>query len=128
MRKIAVPILGVALYPILMLAFPTERTIMRLWAAAMLTLASIAGAQVSRYISKKQAGALFIAAVGSLAAAMVSGLLSLRPETLEYELGLLAVIFVALGIPAHALLLKILEERRTRQGENGTLRNRICLK
>lgn len=120
LAQIVVPIVAVFAFPVLMLVFPSERTVIRLWAAAMLIISFAAGQEISRLLSKKAALAWLVGDVIALAALMASGVLSLKVGSLEYELGLLAVMFVGLALPASAMQAKIIEERRRRASMAGS--------
>ena len=121
LRRIAVPILASAAFPILMLVSPTERTMIRLWAAAMLIVSFTAGHEISRVVSRRVASGWLVGSLAVLAVLMITGVLSLQQgNPLPYRMGVLAAGIVGLGVPVSALQARILRERRKKgDGSSG---------
>ena len=77
----------------------------------MLMISALSGNAIAPYIRKQWTVTWLALTVIGLAAAMISGLLVLEVSTLEYELGLVALLIVALGVPTHATVRAIARER-----------------
>lgn len=111
--NVGMTVLGMSCFPVLMLAIPTERNIIFLWSTAMMILSLRAGSDIAPSISKKAAIRWLIVDVAVFLVLVPLGVLGRlgSAETLEHELGSLAVMQVGIFIPIGVWLAKITEER-----------------
>lgn len=109
--NVGMTVLGMICFPVLMLAIPTERNITFLWSAAMMILSFRTGSDIAPSISKKAAIRWLIVDVALFLVLVLLGILDVGAETLEHELGSLAVMLVGIFIPIGVWLSKITEER-----------------
>ena len=120
MRKllsVIVPVISMAIFPILMLVSPSEQTILRLWGAAMLVLSFIAGREVSGALSLKGAFAWLLGDIALLMVLAFSGVLGHSP-TLAHKMGMVATYIVGLALPVAAMQAKMFERRWKARRQN----------
>jgi hypothetical protein len=116
--EVAFPILGTVAFPILLLSFPTEGTMIKAWSAAMLLISFTAGHEISHALSRKVACGWLAADVALLVVLVMTGVLSLQQgNALPYRMGILSAIILGLGLPAAALQAKVLEKRRRKASD-----------
>ncbi len=110
--NVGLPVLCMSCFPVVMLAFPTESTIARLWSAAMRVLSTRIGMDMAPWITRK--AALWWLAVDAvvLVVLMSWGVLDISAASLGHRLGALAAMQVALFLPIGVLLSGLLEGRR----------------
>ena len=110
--NVGVPVLCMSCFPILLLAFPTESTIARLWSAAMMVLSTRIGMDVAPWIARKAALWWLAADAVVLVVLMSWGVLDISAASLGYRVGSLAAMQVGLFLPIGILLSGLFENRR----------------
>mgnify|MGYP005842645321 CR=1 FL=1 len=110
-RRLALPLLGAAAFPTLMLISPTTETLSLLWSAAMVMVAMLAGEALAPVVSGKVAGIWLLLTLIGLTVAVLTGLLSFHAIRLEVDLGLQALHIITVVMPAYVFARRRLQER-----------------
>ena len=100
------PVLLVIAFPILLLTTQSTEVVRALWLGAMMGLSLKAAECLEHMVSRNVAWGLAIAGPVAIAAAILFGWLNYGPAGTPLDLGNLALIAVAIGMPVSALRIK----------------------
>ena len=111
--NVGLTVLCMSCFPVLMLAFPTDGMITKLWSAALMVLSVRIGSDIAPSISTNAAIRWLVIDVAVFLVLVLWGVLNVSTGTLGHRLGSLAVMQVGIFLPIGVLLAGLFDDRRT---------------